>query len=127
MPRSLRQPVRHRKPCRLCHNLDPRSHSSSLYNTESDEKAFASLSLVLDALDLGKTKDPKEGGCRFCGVLVQALDAFLEDWRGTRQRVLIDIKEKGTVKVGIDGDKWKREQVEIYTGSGRRLLSERPM
>jgi hypothetical protein len=76
------------------------------------------LSLVLDALSLARTKDTKEGGCRFCGVLVQALDAFFEDWRGVRQRVSVDVQEKGSIKVGIDGERWKCELVEIYAGSG---------
>jgi len=89
-----------------------------VYSVESERDPLASLSLVLDALSLAKTKDPKEGGCRFCGVLVQALDAFFEEWRGVRQRVSVDLKEKGTIKVGIDGEKWKRELVEIYAGSG---------
>ncbi|KAF2690681.1 HET-domain-containing protein [Lentithecium fluviatile CBS 122367] len=123
---SLRQPVRQlsgqtrRKPCRTCNNLDPRGHSSSMYNAESEKTPLASLSLVLDALSLAKTKDPKEGGCRFCGVLVQALDAFFENWRGVRQRVCVDLKEKGSIKVGIDGEEWKRELVEIYAGSASR-------
>jgi hypothetical protein len=74
--------------------------------------------LVLDALTLARTKDSKEGGCRFCGTIVQALDAFFEEWRGTRQRITLDLKERGTIKLGIDGEKWKREHVEIYAGSG---------
>ena len=120
---SLRQPQRRlsgqsRRKCRTCHNLDPRGHSSSVYSTESEKSPLASLSLVLDALSLARTKDSKEGGCRFCDILVQALDAFFEDWRGVRQRVCVDVKEKGTIKVGIDGERWKRELVEIYAASG---------
>jgi hypothetical protein len=124
--KALRQPQRklsaqtRRTLCKTCHNLDPRGHPSSEY---SDLNApLASLSLVLDATVLSKIKDTKEGGCRFCDVLVQALDVFFEDWRGTRQRVCIDIKEKGSIKVGIDGERWRRDLVEIYAGSGTYLL-----
>jgi hypothetical protein len=82
---------------------------------------LASLSLVLDALSLHNTKDPSKGGCRFCGVLVQALDAFFDEWRGVRKRVLVDIEEKGTIKLGVEGERWKREVVEIYAVSGTSL------
>ncbi|KAF1960007.1 HET-domain-containing protein [Byssothecium circinans] len=109
-----------RKPCRICHNLDPRGHASSAYSAESEKDALASLSLVLDAFELAKTKDPKEGGCRFCNVLCQALDAFSNGWRGARQRVNVDLKEKGTIKVQVDEDRWRGESIEIYAGSASR-------
>jgi hypothetical protein len=89
-----------------------------VYRSNSEKAPLASLSLVLDALSLSKTKDPLEGGCRFCGVLVQALDALFEDWQGVGQRVSVDLEEKGTIKLGVEGEKWKREVVEIYAVSG---------
>lgn len=107
-----------RKKCRYCNNLDPRGHPSSVY-PESSKDAKATLTLVLDAFYLSRIKSPTDGGCRFCDVLVQALDAFIEDWRGGRQRVTIDLKEKASIHIAIDGEKWKDEKVEIYATSGR--------
>ncbi|KAF2466903.1 HET-domain-containing protein [Lindgomyces ingoldianus] len=129
LPRSFRQPKRQssgsrsqsrRKPCRLCHNLDPRSHSSSVYEAETPNGATTTLTLVLDPLSLERTKAPIDGGCRFCHVLVLALDGFFEGWRGCRQRIIVDLKEKGNIKVGSEGEKWKGEQVEIYARSASR-------
>ncbi|KAF2635917.1 HET-domain-containing protein [Massarina eburnea CBS 473.64] len=126
LTRSLRQPHRRsttqirRKPCQICHNLNPRGHPSSVYSVESEEAALASLSLVLDSSSLAKTKDTQEGGCRFCAVLCQALDAFSQGWRDTLQRVNVDLKEKGTIKVGLDANRWKGERIEIYAGSASR-------
>ncbi|KAF2732410.1 HET-domain-containing protein [Polyplosphaeria fusca] len=130
LPKSLRRSTRRlssssssqsrRKVCRLCHNLDPRGHPSSVYQTESNKGTVASLTLVLDALALHRVKAPTDGGCRFCGVLVQALDAFFEGWRGCRGRVTVDLKEKASIRVGMEGEKWKGDSVEIYAGSASR-------
>lgn len=131
LPKSLRRPVRRtsssssisqpqRKKCCTCNNLDPRGHASSICLDETAKEPKASLSLVLDALSLAKTKETARGGCRFCNVLILVLDAFFEKWRGARVRVNVDLKEKGTVKVSLDGDRWKNEVVEIYAGSGRQ-------
>jgi len=121
--RSLRsasaQP--HRKRCRMCHNLDPRNHPSSKYDTESSRGARAHLSLVIDAFALSKTKDVKDGGCRYCSLLSQALDAFFGDWRGSRRRINVELKEKESVKLELDCDHWKAEQVEIYCTKSRRF------
>jgi len=101
--------------CRICNNLDPRNHASSIHLTEHTEKALAMLSLVLDAFSLSMTRESKEGGCRFCNVLCQALDAFFDGWRGSRQRVNVDIKEKGDIEIGLDQEKWRGEVISIYT------------
>lgn len=116
-----------RRICRLCYNLDPRGHTSTVYHTESKKGATASLTLVLDALALQRTKAPSDGGCRFCAVLIRALDAFFEGWRRCRSRVTLDIKEKGSIKVGVDGEEWKGELVEIHAGSGRILFLYKPI
>jgi hypothetical protein len=108
-----------RTKCRLCHSLDPRGHVNSVYKTESNKEAVSALTLVIDSITLSKTKSLLDGGCRFCDVLVQACDTFLHGWRDTAQRLVVDIQEKGTVKVSIDGEKWKGEVVEIYAGSGK--------
>ena len=135
LPKSLRRPVRQasissatgqsqRKRCRICNSLDPRGHASSIYLDEAGKESRASLSLVVDGLTLSQTKDVSNRGCRFCNVLVQALDAFFEKWRDSRVRVNVDIKEKSTIKLSIDGERWKGEMIEIYAGSGRfRSLS----
>ncbi|KAF2183407.1 HET-domain-containing protein [Zopfia rhizophila CBS 207.26] len=127
LPKSLRQPAKRknsssgsnpqlrRKPCRICHNLDPRGHSSSVYQMESSKKASTSLTLVLDGLSLQKNHS-----CRFCGVLTQALDAFFEGWRGKRGRFTVDLTEKRSIKVRIDDGASKSEIVEIYAGSASR-------
>lgn len=59
-------------------------------------------------------------------MLVQALDAFFDAWRGARCRVNVNIIEKGTIKVSLDGPQWRNQVIEIYAGSGRqrvRILS----
>ncbi|ORY00101.1 heterokaryon incompatibility protein-domain-containing protein [Clohesyomyces aquaticus] len=127
LPKSLRQPKKQslaqstrRKPCRLCHNLNPRGHPNSNHPTESSKDDAASLTLVLDALSLQRTRAPTDGGCRFCGVLIHALDHFFEGWRECRERITVDIREKRSIKVELDGEKWKSELIEIYAGSAAR-------
>jgi hypothetical protein len=131
LPKSLRRPVRRtssssvtgqssqRKRCQICNSLDPRGHANSTYPDEAGKESKASLSLIVDALTLSKTIDVNSRGCRFCNVLVQSLDAFFEKWRGSRARVNVEMKEKSTVKVSMDGERWKGEIIEIYAGSGR--------
>jgi hypothetical protein len=130
LPKSLlRRPVRRsstssstghlqRQRCRTCNNLDPRGHSSSLHPDEAEKDSKARLSLVIDALALSKTKDVAHRGCRFCNVLMQALDAYFEKWRGARVKLNVDLKERSTIKVSIDEEQWKGEIIEIYAGSG---------
>jgi len=132
LPKSLRRPVRptpssstgqsQRKRCQICNSLDPRGHTSSIYLDEAGKESKASLSLIVDALTLSKTKDVNGRGCRFCNVLVQSLDVFFEKWRGSRARVNVDMKEKSTIKVSLDGERWKGEIIEIYAGSGKSRL-----
>lgn len=83
-------------------------------------KTLASLTLIVDALSFAKTKDVKGRGCRFCNVVIQALDFFMDGWRHARARINIDSKEKGTIKVSIDAERWKGEIIEIYAGSCKR-------
>jgi hypothetical protein len=131
LPKSLlRRPVRRtstssltsqpqRRRCRTCNNLDPRGHAGSIHPDEAEKDNKARLNLVIDALTLSKTKDVVHRGCRFCNVLIQALDAFLEKWRGARVKINVELKEKATIKLSIDGEQWKGEIIEIYAGSGR--------
>lgn len=100
----------------MCNHFDPRDHTNSVYENEDAKEPRASLSLVVDALSLAKVT---ESGCRFCLVLALALDAFFGGWRGARVRVNVDIKEKGTIKVTLGGERWKDEIAEIYAGPGR--------
>lgn len=106
-------------PCRTCHNLDPRGQLGSTYNTESSDKAHARLSLVLDALALSRTPKSSRGSCRFCNALCQALDVFADGWRDTRQRINVDIEEKGTIRVGLDQKRWQGELIEMYNAKRR--------
>lgn len=130
LPKSLRRPVRRassslsagqsvRNLCRTCNNLDARGHAGSVYPDETAKESKAGLTLVIDGLSLSRTKDVSHRGCRFCNVLIQALDVFFDGWRGARGRVQIDIREKGTIKVSIDDERWRGEAIEIYAGSGR--------
>ena len=139
LPKALRRPVRRtssassagkaqRRKCPTCNNLDPRGHvNSTTQDAESLKEPRASLILVLDALALANIKFTTRGGCRFCAIIVQALDAFFEKWRGTRYRVNVDIKEKDTIKVGLDGAQWAQRAIEIYAGSGRHYVSTSPV
>jgi hypothetical protein len=128
LPKCLRRPVRsaastrqsQRKKCRVCNHLDPRGHTSSLYEDQSVKEPRASLSLVMDALSLAQVK---ESGCRFCNVLALVLDAFFSGWRGARVKVNVDIKEKGTIKVTLGGERWKDEIAEIYAAPGKPFFS----
>lgn len=129
LPKSLRRPVRRtsssssagtqRKKCRTCNNLDPRDHTNSVQDTEALKESRATLDLVIDSLALLNVKPATSGGCRFCTVLGQALDSFIPNWRGARCRVNVNIKEKGTIKVSLDGVQWANQMIEIYAGSGR--------
>jgi hypothetical protein len=90
-----------------------------VYPDDTAKESKARLSLVIDGLSLSKTKDVSNRGCRFCNVLIQGLDAFFGAWRGARARIHVDIKEKGTIKVSIDDERWNGEVIEIYAGSGK--------
>lgn len=132
LPKSLCRPVRRtsssssagtqRRKCRTCNNLDPRGHASSVQDTEALKEPRATLDLVIDALALSNVKPATNGRCRFCTVLVQALDAFFDAWRGARCRVNVNIREKGTIKVSLDGAQWTNRMIEIYAGSGRQRV-----
>ena len=133
LPKVLRRPVRRtssassagkaqRRRCPTCNNLDPRGHVNSTQDAESLKEPRASLALVLDALALANINSTTRGGCRFCAVLVQALDAFFEAWRGARCRVNVNIREKGTIRVSLDGVQWTNQMIEIYAGSGRQCI-----
>ena len=134
LPKSLRRPVRRtasassftgtsqRRKCRTCNNLDPRGHANSIQDAEALGEPSTSLNLILDTLALSIIKVAANGGCRFCVVLVQTLDSFFGNWRGCRTRINVSIKEKGTIKVSLDGVQWASQMVEIYAGSGRHRV-----
>ena len=126
MPKALRSktlqppPTRRRGPCKLCNNLDPRGHTATAYDAESNSRAGASLTLVVDGLKLQSTA---EFGCKFCLLVAQALDAFLKDWRASRGRITIDLLEGKPIKVSIEGIKCKGVSLEIYMPHGKTFLS----
>ncbi|KAF1921850.1 heterokaryon incompatibility protein-domain-containing protein [Ampelomyces quisqualis] len=109
-----------RQRCRTCNNLDPRGHTSSVHPDDIERNAKTRLSLIIDALSLSQTKDVTNRGCRFCNVLIQALDVFFENWRGARAKIHVEIVEKATIKVSIDEHRYTGEVIEIYAGSASR-------
>ena len=125
-PKTLQPPPtrsaqkRRRGPCKLCNNLDPRGHTATEYDAESNSRAGANLTLVVDGLKLQSTA---EFGCKFCLLVAQALDAFLKDWRASRGRVTIDLVERKPIKVSIEGIKCNGVSLEIYAPHGRIFLS----
>ena len=112
-----------RSKCVRCNNLDPRGHPSSTYQSESSKTTLASLTIVIDTIRLANNRTSSNGKptCRYCEVLAHALDAFFQGWRTFRGRALVDIKEKGRIRVSIDKESWKFEQVEIFAGSGKMV------
>ena len=124
--RSITGSLGFRKRCRTCNNLDPRGHPMTVHQTEAGKDVKASLTLVLDPLSLSRTRSPSDGGCRYCAVLISALDTFFEGWRSVRQKLLLDLKEKSSIKVSIEVEKWNHEAVEICVGSGRGISLHNP-
>lgn len=131
MPKALRSKTlqspptrsahkRRRGLCNLCNNLDPRGHTATAYDAESNSRAGASLTLVVDGL---KLQSAAEFGCKFCLLVAQALDAFLKDWRASRGRIIIDLLEGKPIKVLIEGIKCKGVNLEIYMPHGKTFLS----
>ncbi|KAF2002670.1 HET-domain-containing protein [Amniculicola lignicola CBS 123094] len=127
LPKPLRQSKHsgsssqpRRNICKQCHNLDPRGHTSSVCESESSKEVTSNLTLILDALQLQRTKETTDGGCRFCRVLIKALDNFFDDWKGFRGRIILGMKEKGTIKISIDGNTWRGKLIEIYAESASR-------
>ncbi|KAF2662188.1 HET-domain-containing protein [Lophiostoma macrostomum CBS 122681] len=118
--RSVTGSSTYRKRCRTCNNLDPRGHAMTVHQTEGAKEAKATLTLVLDPLSLSRTKLPSDGGCRYCALLKSALDTFFEGWRNIRQKILMDLKEKASINVSIEAEKWGHEAVEIYARSASR-------
>ena len=127
-PKTLQPPPtrsaqkRRRGPCKLCNNLDPRGRTATAYDAESNSRAGASLTLVVDGLKLQSTA---EFGCKFCLLVAQALDAFLKDWRASRGRITIDLVEEKPINVSIEGIKCNGVSLKIYAPHGRTFLSIR--
>ncbi|KAF2669096.1 HET-domain-containing protein [Microthyrium microscopicum] len=100
--------------CPICNNLDPRNHPSSRHRDTPGRNASASqdvsLYLPLDALSLARTRRK----CRFCDVLVQALDGCLPDRGSRRAKMGLEIGWKKSVRISVfDGG----DVVEVYRGS----------
>jgi hypothetical protein len=79
-----------RSPCKVCNNLDPRRHSASLYHDrissagkpKAKSKAErVDLNLPLDLWLLKRSSGKSKDSCRWCGVLCEALDGLLPEWR----------------------------------------------
>jgi hypothetical protein len=118
--------------CPICNNLDPRDHVSTRYadaptsaigkrkrgsNSTNAEKACA-LTLPIDTRDLLLRSEQ----CRFCAVLVAALEAVVDGWNDKKKQMrslVLEIKWKGTIRILLPAEK---EVVEIYGGLGESIL-----
>jgi hypothetical protein len=117
--------------CPICNNLDPRDHVSTRYadaptsiigkrkrgsSSTNAEKACA-LTLPIDTRDLILRSEQ----CRFCAVLVAALDAVVDGWKDKKKQMrslVLEIKWKGTIRILLPNEK---EVVEIYGGLGESI------
>ncbi|KAF2204730.1 hypothetical protein GQ43DRAFT_446555 [Delitschia confertaspora ATCC 74209] len=106
--------------CCVCHNLDPHGHPNTEYHTESSKRVGPGLTLVLDGLESQRTQN---SDCRFCGILIQALDGFWKDWKTSRNRVTIDIVEQGPITVGMSGPKLMVTIIELAASSAHVIPS----
>jgi len=109
-----------RRPCRLCHNLDPRGHPQSVCPDPNTKIAATSLTLVVDGLELQRIQSK---GCRFCHVIVQALDGFCKEWKKSRGRVVLEMVEKGPVKITLDDSTLGEVSVELSASSGKWVFA----
>ena len=115
MPLSRRKPKTKLKRCKICNNLDPREHKHTHIDTESSR---ATLCCSIDLLHLASV--PKNG-CRFCQVLIRALDKLIKDWRHMRTAIIVDLAEGKTIKVTFTQGKEKK-WLEIYSPKGQSVV-----
>ncbi len=112
MPLSGRKPKAKSKKCKVCNNLDPRGHRNSHTDTESGR---TTLCCAIDPLDLVAVR---ENGCRFCRLLIRALDRLVKDWRRMRTAIIVDLVDGKTIKVTFTRSKEKK-WLEIYSPKGQ--------
>ncbi|KAF2143460.1 uncharacterized protein K452DRAFT_350467 [Aplosporella prunicola CBS 121167] len=110
---TVAKPQRTSTPCRTCNNLDPRGHSSTFYDTESTSRSIASLTLIVDALSLKRSRE----NCPRCHLVAEALDAHSKDWKTSRPPVLLELTEHAPIRITLQLSRSSSEKVEIYASS----------
>ncbi|GME48449.1 hypothetical protein GTA08_BOTSDO08107 [Neofusicoccum parvum] len=98
------------RPCKLCNNLDPRSHPATYHDQESTTRSIASLTLQLDPVRLKRSHE----NCPRCRLLADALDAHFESWRKTKPRLLLELVECAPVRLEVQRDGIEGVKIEIY-------------
>ncbi|KAL1637793.1 hypothetical protein SLS56_000348 [Neofusicoccum ribis] len=98
------------RPCKLCNNLDPRSHPATYHDQESTTRSIASLTLQLDPVRLKRSHE----NCPRCRLLADALDAHFESWRKTKPRLLLELVECAPVRLEVQRDGAEGVKIEIY-------------
>lgn len=106
------------KPCKLCNNLDPRSHPATYHDQESKSRSIAHLSLQLDPIRLKRSEE----SCPRCRLLAEALDHYFESWRKAKPRLLLVLVECAPVRLEVQDDAGSRQNLEIYAPAGKSSL-----
>ncbi|KAB2569242.1 hypothetical protein DBV05_g12080, partial [Lasiodiplodia theobromae] len=96
--------------CKLCNNLDPRSHPATFHDQESTSRSVARLSLRVDPVRLKRSEE----NCPRCRLVAHTLDAHVEGWRKTKPRLLLDLVECAPLRLEVRPDIGRYENIEIY-------------
>jgi Heterokaryon incompatibility protein (HET) len=99
--------------CKLCNNLDPKGLSFTFYDPES---SFCSATINVDPLGLAKVS---HNGCRFCRVLIQALDGLVSGWRKAREPLRVDLASGKPIRITVP-EVGEKKYVELYCPKDRR-------
>ncbi|KAF4545434.1 Het domain-containing protein [Lasiodiplodia theobromae] len=86
--------------CKLCNNLDPRSHPATFHDQESTSRSVARLSLRVDPVRLKRSEEK----CPRCRLVAHTLDAHVEGWRKTKPRLLLDLVECAPLRLEVRPD-----------------------
>lgn len=100
--------------CKLCNNLDPRSHPATFHDQESTSRSVARLSLRVDPVRLKRSEE----NCPRCRLVAHALDAHAEGWRKTKPRLLLDLVECAPLRLEVRPDVGRCENIEIFAPFG---------
>lgn len=103
---------RARRRCKRCNNLDPRSHDATVHN----DRGTAQLTLSIEVWDLKRVNDGRLE-CRFCGLIVRALEECWVGWK-RKKGVLVEVGEGKAVRLRVmpvdGGVEGARDSVVIY-------------
>jgi hypothetical protein len=101
--------------CKVCNNLDPRGHRNTYTDTESG------LVTLCCAIDPRRLATLLQNDCRFCRLLINALNELVKDWRSMRTAIVMDLADKKAIKVTFTQSEEKK-WLEIYSPKGRWYL-----